>query len=594
LDRARATRNVAIFGLYLVVAVGFAMPVDPTRWNDVLPGDNGDALLNLWILGWVGDHLGSGWSDLWDTSIFWPNENTLAYSESLIPVAVAHRALSAVVGSEVLAFNLIHVVAWSLSGWITYLLARRLSGSTGAALVAGLAYTVATPRLAHYGHFQLSMGFLVPLALLLLLRFFERPGPARGGVVGFTVGILVLSTSYYGVMVLVALAVLVPGLVIWTWRTGDRTRILAGLGVAALVGAAIVVPVAWQYHDLQQDAHFRRDPDPRGNAQVADFIRVMPGNYVLADLPPFESSSRPESANIERRLYPGVPALLLAVVGFGAVIAHRRRLLSERPIATRVLVLLVPAALALLVLAFGDELVVRGRSIWMPYSQLHDVPGFSGIRATARFVAFPLLVVALFAAVGLGAILGRVRHRGARIAIVVGMLVLVGAESMTKINFAEVPSDAASEAVNRALGEREPAPVLELPVGSPIDGALWSYIETPRQYLATIDGNPRVSGYSGFAPPGFDATAGVLESFPSDEAFDLLASLGVRYVVLRTMLPEGLEGVEASLTARDGVGLYSEARAREIVDHLPSDRVARADRHGSAWLIELSEPRSLH
>ena len=83
--------------------------------------------------------------------------------------------------------------------------------------------------------------------------------------------------------------------------------------------------------------------------------------------------------------------------------------------------------------------------------------------ATARFVAFPLLVLALFAAVGLGALLGRVRPRWARLAIVGAVVVLVGAESMMGIFFAEAPSDAASRAVNRALVPRDPAPVLELP-----------------------------------------------------------------------------------------------------------------------------------
>ena len=417
--RRPATRNVAIFGFFLLVAVVFAMPVDPTRYRTVVPGDSGDTLLNLWILDWVGHHLGSGWSGLWDTSMFWPNHNTLAYSESLVPVAVVHRALSGVLGSDVLAFNVIYIGAWTLSGWITYLLTRHLTGSTAGALVAGFVYTVATPRLAHYGHFQLAMGFLVPLVLLVLVRFFEAPSLARGALLGLTTGLLALSTSYYGLMVFVALAVLVPGMVIWTWRRADRSRILTGLALAAVVGAVIVVPVAWQYRDLQQDPHFRRDPDPSGYAQLSDFLRVTPDNYLLADLPPFESRSRPESATIERRLYPGIPAVVLGLVGFVYVIRKRRTLLAERGVATRLLILLVPTALLLLVLAFGDALHVHGVKLWMPYSLLHDAPGFSGIRATARFVAFPLLVLALFAAVGLGlvarartAVLDPRRHRG--------------------------------------------------------------------------------------------------------------------------------------------------------------------------------------
>jgi len=587
LFRPSTARSIAIFGFFLLVAIVFAMPVDPTRYRTVVPGDAGDTLLNLWILDWVGHHLGSGWSGLWDTSMFWPNHNTLAYSESLVPVAVVHRALSGVLGSDVLAFNVIYIGAWTLSGWITYLLTRHLTGSTAGALVAGFVYTVATPRLAHYGHFQLAMGFLVPLVLLVLVRFFEAPSLARGALLGLTTGLLALSTSYYGLMVFVALAVLVPGMVIWTWRRADRSRILTGLALAAVVGAAIVVPVAWQYRVLQQDPHFRRDPDPSGYAQLSDFLRVTPDNYLLADLPPFESRSRPESATIERRLYPGIAAVVLGLVGFVYVIRKRRTLLAERGVATRLLILLVPTALLLLVLAFGDALHVHGVKLWMPYSLLHDAPGFSGIRATARFVAFPLLVLALFAAVGLGSLLAHVRQFWIRAGIVAAVIIVIGAESMVAVAFTEPPHDRASRAVNRALAAREPGPVVELPVGSPDDGWPWAYIETPRQYLARIDGDPRISGYSGFAPPGFEATAATLESFPSDAAFDRLDDLGVRYVVLRTGVPNGLTAAQAEGVGLDGVGVYSDAHARAIVDALPPDRVARVDQYGDAWLIEL-------
>ena len=587
---ARWRRDGLALAFFAVVAVVFTFPVGPGAYDDALPGDSGDALLNLWILDWVGHNLGAGWSDLWNTSIFWPNENTLAYSESLIPVAILHRALSAVVGSEVLAFNLIYVAAWTLSGWITYLLARRVTRSTGAAVVAGLIATIATPRLSHYGHFQLAMGFLVPLVVLLLVRFFETPGIGRGALLGFTTGVLTLSTSYYGLMVLVALAVLVPGLVVWLRDREDLERTAIGLVVAAVVGAVIVVPVALQYRDLQQDAHFRRDPEPSGSAHLADFLRVTPDHYLLADLPPFESRSRPESATIENRLYPGLLALALGVVGLVVLVRNRRRLLAQRPVAARAMFLLVPTAVLLLVLAFGDELVVAGRTLWMPYSALRDVPGFSGIRATARFVAFPLLVLALLAALGLGALLARVKRRELRIAIVAVCILAIGAESMMAIDVAETPSDAASRAVNIELARRDPGPVLELPVGSPADGWPWGYIETPRQYLSTIDDQPRVSGYSGFAPPDFDTTARILETFPSDDAFALVDELGVRYVVLRTGVPNGLEEFQEDVVGTDGVGLYSEDSAQAILDALPRERVERVDRFGDAWLIQLRAP----
>ena len=64
--------------------------------------------------------------------------------------------------------------------------------------------------------------------------------------------------------------------------------------------------------------------------------------------------------------------------------------------------------------------------------------------------------------------------------------------------------------------------------------------------------------------------------FPSDEAFDVVDKLGIRYVILRTGVPNGLTELQAATVASDGVGRYSEAHAQQIIDALPRDRAAAA------------------
>jgi hypothetical protein len=224
----------------------------------------------------------------------------------------------------------------------------------------------------------------------------------------------------------------------------------------------------------------------------------------------------------------------------------------------------------------------------MPYSALRKVTGFSGLRATSRFVAFPMLALALVGAVGLAGLTAHVSRR-ARIGIaaIVGIVVL--AESAMTISLARVADRVDATAVNEELARRPSAPVVELPVGSPSDGAAWAYIETPRQWLSVIDGNPRIGGYSGFDPKGYDQLAALLETFPNPEAIDRLRELGVRYVVLRTELPGPLRNFQEAIVDVDGVGRYSPESAQAIVDALAPDDVADAEQFGSAWLIELTQ-----
>ena len=52
-------------------------------------GDHIDSYLNTWIINWVIHKVLAGeWSTLFDANIFFPHQNTLAYSEHLIGPAL--------------------------------------------------------------------------------------------------------------------------------------------------------------------------------------------------------------------------------------------------------------------------------------------------------------------------------------------------------------------------------------------------------------------------------------------------------------------------------------------------------------------------
>lgn len=574
-----APRAAWVLGFYALTAIVFAFPLDPAKWRTHIPGNQGDALLNLWILDWAGRHAGDGWNRLWDTTMFFPHGNTLAYSESLLPVAPVHRVIAFVVRSDVLAFNIIYVAAWVLSGWLTYLLARRLTGSIGASLVAGLVFTLATPRLIHYGFLQLGFAFLIPLVFLLVINLFERCRTSTGVWLGICVAALSLSSSYYGLVTILALGIVIP---VMAWLHRDSWRPVArALGAGVLVGGLLVAPVVYQYRQLQQDPHFSRDPEVAGSAHLEDFLRVSPDNYVLSELPPFEERSRPESATIEQRLFPGVVALAFGALGLVVLVRDRSR--RRRTNAAHVMLALSAASGALLVLSFGEYF----RDWKVPWSGIWELPGFTSIRVPARFIVVPVLALALFAAFGVAWALSRIRRPAVRVAAVVVVVGVVSAESATGLQFSRVPDDAASKAVNEELRDRSDGPVLELPIRAPEDGAAWAYLEMPRQYLSLIDGNDRVGGYSGYAPPGFGAIAGVLNSFPSPAALEQIESLGVRYVVLRMSYPGGISGLDRESLDRAGLGPYSAVQAERLVDLLPAGEVVNLGRFGEAYLLEV-------
>ena len=79
--------------------------------------DNGDALLNMWTIGWVAHQLPRDPRHLFDANIFYPERLTLAYSEAMIVQGALALPVIAAGGSPVLAFNLVLLAGFALTGW---------------------------------------------------------------------------------------------------------------------------------------------------------------------------------------------------------------------------------------------------------------------------------------------------------------------------------------------------------------------------------------------------------------------------------------------------------------------------------------------
>jgi hypothetical protein len=439
--------------------------------------------------------------------------------------------------------------------------------------------------MVHYAHFQLAVGFLVPAVLLLGWRLVRRRTLGAGLALGTTLAVLTMSSGYYGLMTLVAVTIVLSG---WLLVDPSRRTLLAPVALAVGVGAFLVAPVARQYADLTADPHFRREVVAQFAAHPGDFLALSADHYLLADVPPFRSFTAEESRTIENRLFPGVVAIAAGVAGALWVLSRRGSPDAEEE--RRYLVLMAVAGIVLLVLAFGDGLEIAGRHVPLPFGLLHDhVPGFSGIRAPARLVAYPLLVLAVFAGLGVSAAAERVRSDATRVALIVGLAAFVVAESALSIRFTPAPDDRRATAVNEELARRGGGPVLELPAGDPND---WRYalVEAPRQLLAAADWRPRVGGYSGFTPPLHSERVSALDTFPSGESLAVLDELGVHTIVLRLALPGPLPGALQRALDRDGVARYSERTARELLDAMPDERVADIDRVGAAYIVELTPP----
>jgi mannosyltransferase len=158
------------------------------------------------------------------------------------PYYLLMHAWTGVAGSTVLALRLPSIVAMAGAAAATGELGRRLFGpATG--VLAGLLFCL-MPNTSRYAQEARPYAFAClfsVLALILLDRALERPGPARWPPYGFAV--LLLGLSH-----LVALAALGAHLLIVAWRirtAGAPRRVVLSWSVTVLAALVLLAPVAW-------------------------------------------------------------------------------------------------------------------------------------------------------------------------------------------------------------------------------------------------------------------------------------------------------------------------------------------------------------
>lgn len=329
---SRQPSAAAAFGIYLALTIGLTWPL--TRGlGSRIPLDLGDSLLNVWILSWSWDrlselahgHLGA-FAGYWTANIFHPAPLTLAYSEHLFAQALQSWPVYALTGNGVLAYNLLFLTSFPLSGLGAYLFVRELTGDRRAAFVGGLCYAFAPYRAAHIGHLQVLSSQWLPFALFGLRRWLDAADPAHGDqgetrarwrrhvpLAGAVVALVAqnLSCGYY----ILFFSPFVAAYVLWElWRRGlwRSVHVWLGLGIAAAVVIAATLPFLLPYLELRRLGFGPRSLDEvrAYSADVYSYLRALDDSiwrWLLTD-----------ETRLEGTLFPGFVPVALAVVALFA------------------------------------------------------------------------------------------------------------------------------------------------------------------------------------------------------------------------------------------------------------------------------------
>ena len=508
-----------------------------------LPGDYGDPLFVTWVMTWVARHLTRALAGdlgalgaMWDAPIFAPDTNTLAFSEHFVGQAVQALPVYWLTGNPLLAYNLVFLATFVLSGVGAYLLVRELTGSAIGGLVAGALFSVNDFRAASLSHLHTLSAQWLPLACLGLLHF-ARTG-SRRALAGAALSVIALNTSsgyylLYGDPLLAAFA-----LVVLARHTAWRAR--RGWLAVAVAGAAVVavqVPLVLPYLELQREHRFART---RGELEMYAYTLDL----YWARLPYL------------------APMLALSAA---SLLGWRRKGVGLR----WAIVFFAMAGALGLWLSLGPVPRLHGAPAGLPglYDLLFTyVPGYSGLRVVSRFAVVLMLALSVLAGLGAAQL-----HRAGRLGT--GLAVALAAGHLYAQWMGPIPLDTPvpTAGVNQAAAYLRPTTTLpavyqvvartppssvlaELPFGEP------GY-ELRYMYFGLMHQRRLLNGYSGFFPPSYRGRAAVLKDPPAapeaawaalGPATHVLVHTGAWDDSRRTTIGSWLEGHGARVLATRG------------------------------------------
>jgi len=525
-SRLRFAPVVASLGLFLGLAILHTWPL-ATAPGTLSRNDNGDAVLHEWILAWVAHQLVANPLHLFDANIFFPERQTLAYSDHLFVQSLLGAPLLWAGASPVLVHNLVLIAGFAFTGWTTSLVLKKWTDSWPAAIVSGSLVAFNAFSLTRLPQLQdLHLEFF-PLALYALDRLLTNPSTRAALALAGAFVLQSLTGTYLMVFTLLSLAAATlsrPREWIGARFQPFAWRLAVGAGAAALV----LLPFLLPYYRASGAVGLGRslEETARYSAEFTDYL-AAPGRIYFEWFGKrfFQGDA----------LFPGITALLLA----GAAIVMG----GWRDRRARMVLALGVVAFAM---SFGPA--------FPPYRWLYRVfPLLTGIRGAVRYGQFTLAAIGILAGFGVAAC---ERRLPAKWVTAFALLVFATAHAealrapLFYSEYRGIPPiyDAFNEISHSAAV-----------VWLPFPRSPQFHLNAPYMLFNTRTFNPMLNGYSGFKPPSYYQHADALAPFPDDASIQYLQNLGVTVIVMdtRNIPPANLQHIYAfpqlSLVKTDGV-----------------------------------------
>jgi hypothetical protein len=397
-----AAPHLAALLVYTLLALVVTWPV-LANFRTGLVGEVAgvDAYQNAWNHWWVAEALTHGRQPFWTPLLFYPDGvdlfwQTLGFSQGLLalPATLALGPLAGV--------NFTVLASFALGGYATFLLARRLTSSTPAALVAGAVFAFSPFHMEKVidGNVEVAAIQWVPCYMLALHLLLERPGWRRALLCGALLLLASLGSWYYGLFCVLYTPCAVAIRMLGRERATALRLALWGALPLLIWGIVLAPKIADLALAGDQTLRDMRRIQAEHSADLVDFFLPSPVNYWWG----------PAVRAARDRVYPGAVIWNVALGWVGLALGAAGAIACWR--VTWRWVLLLGATL---VLAMGPSLRVAGYAtgLPLPFALIQNLPGIRASQRPNHMVVVAGVLLAILAAYGVAWLARRLPARAA-------------------------------------------------------------------------------------------------------------------------------------------------------------------------------------
>lgn len=517
---------VVSFFVFLFLSIYITFPLI-LHLGDYVTGF-GDELVIVWIQNWVIHALTTNPFSLFDANIYYPYNNSLAYSDIFLTSSIIAFLPLKITGEPISVINFTLISSLCMLGFFTFLLIYYFTKNFLLSILGGVLIIFSPATFDKIVHLQILSLQWIPLSLLFFV-IFTKKYHTRYLILSLLFFVLQTYNSFLpGYFIL--FSYLIITIYIWLYKRQSFNLILIKKNILiVLLFCALLIPIILPYYHVSREFNYVRDIREAIHFALQPQDLFYPNQYTR--LQNTLVKFFPTSGFFKTGYLGFVFSILTIITLINFFIKFKKKNIQFNSFTT--------IAIFGLIMSFGPFLHWNGKTIHepfpipLPYALLYYIlPGFQGFRNPARWEMLFVLMMAVAVCIFLFKLLSRL-SKVKRNLIIITMIILVIIEYNFPMHFIRAPQVKNFPKIYSWLQKTpKDSKIIEMPI---YNWNMWPYTrnELVRQYYSTTYFRKMINGYSGFSPPPWqNMITEILSKFPKDNSLAMLKKMNINYIIV--------------------------------------------------------------